>query len=112
MVSARSTVSIARTTPAQKPLGEQRTIFRGGLADIWGFRTGLPRIRAINNGVFQQGLVSTRTWDGFWALSRPGSKPLRHPPRTAYIGRNSRLYRRKYRLRLKNRRAKRKGDLP
>jgi hypothetical protein len=36
MVSARSTVSIARTTPAQKPLGEQSTIFRGGLADIWG----------------------------------------------------------------------------
>src|SRR6266403_4098635 len=32
MVSARSTVSIARTTPAQKPRGEQSTIFRGGLA--------------------------------------------------------------------------------
>jgi hypothetical protein len=32
MVSARSTVSIARTTPAQKPRGEQSTIFRAGLA--------------------------------------------------------------------------------
>src|ERR1700748_1555706 len=31
MVSARSTVSIARTTPAQKPRGEQSTILRGGL---------------------------------------------------------------------------------
>src|ERR1700753_518615 len=38
MVSARSTVSMARTTPAQKPRGEQSTIFRGGLADM-----GRPR---------------------------------------------------------------------
>src|SRR5947209_6137962 len=107
MVSARSTVSIARTTPAQKPCGEQSMIFRGGLADMGQFRTGSPRKRAINEGHFP-----ASTWDGFWALSRPPSKPLRGPPRTAYIGRNSRLYRRKYRLRLQNRRAKRKGDLP
>src|SRR5450631_5156 len=32
MVSARSTVSIARTTPAQKPRGEHSTIFKSGLA--------------------------------------------------------------------------------
>src|SRR6266700_2299574 len=34
MASARSTVSMARTTPAQKPRGEQSTIFRSGLAAI------------------------------------------------------------------------------
>jgi hypothetical protein len=27
---------MARTTPAQKPLGEQSTILKGGLAGIWG----------------------------------------------------------------------------
>src|SRR5215467_9625413 len=32
MVRARSTVSMARTTPAQKPRGEQSTILRSGLA--------------------------------------------------------------------------------
>src|SRR5579864_8796550 len=34
MVSARSTVSMARTTPAQKPRGEQSTTFRSDLAGM------------------------------------------------------------------------------
>src|SRR3954469_17464045 len=102
MVRARSTVSIARTTPAQKPRGEQSTIFRGGLAGMG----AIPDRITPEKGNYYS------TWDGIWALSRPISKPLRPPPTTAYIGRNSRLYRRKYRLRLQNRRAKRKGDLP
>src|SRR3954447_21457682 len=111
MVSARSTVSIARTTPAQKPRGEQSTILRGGLAGMGELRTGSPRKRAIVERLVSKHL-SRSTWDGIWALSRPISKPLRPPAPAAYIGRNSRLYRRKYRLRLQNRRAKRKGDLP
>ena len=33
MASARSTVSIARTTPAQKPRGEHSITFNGGFAE-------------------------------------------------------------------------------
>jgi hypothetical protein len=39
MASARSTVSMARTTPAQNPRGEQSTIFSGGLACMGRSRT-------------------------------------------------------------------------
>src|ERR1700685_3551497 len=42
MASARSTVSMARTTPAQNPRGEQSTIFSGGLACMGRSRTGEP----------------------------------------------------------------------
>src|SRR3954469_23518677 len=90
MVRARSTVSIARTTPAQKPRGEQSTIFRGGLAGMG----AIPDRITPEKGNYYS------TWDGFWALSRPFSKPLRAPAPAAYIRRNSRLYRRNYRLRL------------
>jgi hypothetical protein len=34
MASARSTVSMARTTPAQKPRGEQSTILRSGFESV------------------------------------------------------------------------------
>src|ERR1700722_3749538 len=70
MVSARSTVSIARTTPAQKPRGEQSTIFRGGLAGIRRPRTGSALIVKGRGTVDSKGLIRPRTWDGFWALSR------------------------------------------
>jgi hypothetical protein len=50
MVSARSTVSIARTTPAQKPRGEQSTIFRGGLAGMREVSDRIsPIFRAVND---------------------------------------------------------------
>src|SRR5580692_5662282 len=82
MVSARSTVSIARTTPAQKPRGEQSTILRSGLADIGAIPADriTPRRRA-GNGQFE-----TRTWGRFRALSRHFHRPLRRYPLTAYIG--------------------------
>src|SRR5215831_4822398 len=35
MASARSTVSIARTTPAQKPRGEHNITFRCGFSEDW-----------------------------------------------------------------------------
>src|SRR6266566_3559052 len=79
MVSARSTVSIARTTPAQKPRGEQSTIFRGGLAGIGRSRTESP------SPARRERSIQIRTWDGFRALSRPVSKPFRGSPQTAYI---------------------------
>src|ERR1700740_2109084 len=89
MVSARSTVSMARTTPAQKPRGEQSTIFRAGLACI-------IAISDLNHPSPPGGERSIplrtwhTTWDCFRALSRPFSKPLRGYPRRAYIGPNSR----------------------
>src|SRR4051812_49224703 len=128
MVSARSTVSMARTTPAQKPRGEQSTIFRGGLAGILGnsgpnHPSPAGRERSMGrNGDFAKERFRERRFPlrrfpkglgtAFGRCQGRASKPLRSPPGTAYIGRNSRLYRRKYRLRLKNRWAKRKGDLP
>src|SRR5258708_5819766 len=106
MVSARSTVSIARTTPAQKPRGEQSTIFRSGLACIGAISDLVtPRRRAGN------GQIWIRTWDGFRALSRPFSRPLHGQPRTAYIGVIP-VIADDHRLRLQKRWAKRKGDLP
>jgi len=36
MASARSTVSIARTTPAQKPRGEHNNTFSCGFSEGWG----------------------------------------------------------------------------
>src|SRR5262245_2341676 len=86
MVSARSTVSMARTTPAQKPRGEQSTILRSGFAAIGAISgpnhpspTGRERsFRGTN-------------WDWFRSLSRHFSKPiarkpLRLGPYRAYIG--------------------------
>jgi hypothetical protein len=46
MASARSTVSIARTTPAQKPRGEHNITFRGGFGEsvVMG---SLPELSAL-----------------------------------------------------------------
>src|ERR1700685_1617850 len=52
MASARSTVSMARTTPAQNPRGEQSTIFSGGLACMGRSRTDESPGRA-GNGRFK-----------------------------------------------------------
>jgi hypothetical protein len=52
MVSARSTVSIARTTPAQKPRGEQSTIFRGFLACMEAISDRITPRRRAGNGQF------------------------------------------------------------
>src|ERR1700761_2862806 len=75
---------MARTTPAQKPRGEQSTTLRAGLAAMWENLAPNPpsppgRGRSI----------ATRTWDCFQALSRHFRKPLRLGRRKAYIGLNS-----------------------
>src|ERR1700712_1085476 len=72
---------MARTTPAQKPRGEQSTIFRSGFADI----------RAISGPNHPSPAGGERpirigTWGCFWALSRHFSRPLRQRPLRAYIG--------------------------
>src|SRR5215471_13739064 len=85
MVSARSTVSIARTTPAQKPRGEQSTIFRSGLAAIGailGPKHPLPTGRDRSNRL--------TNWARLRSVSRPISnrpisQPLRRRPFKAYI---------------------------
>src|SRR5882757_7226063 len=97
---------MARTTPAQKPRGEQSTIFRSGLADI-GAISG-PNHPSPAGG---ERPVRSTTWDRFWALSRHFSRPLRRRPPKAYIGFNS-VIADDYWLRLQQRWAKRKGDLP
>src|ERR1700722_2378668 len=85
MASARSTVSIARTTPAQKPRGEQSTILKCGFGSAL---TGMGAISVPNHPSAggQGAVVQNTTWDCFRALSRYFSKPLRHGPRWAYIG--------------------------
>src|SRR5438105_68994 len=59
-VAASSAVSIARTTPAQKPRGEQSTSFRSGLAAIERSRDRItPHRRARERSVGNElGLVS------------------------------------------------------
>src|SRR6266567_8775023 len=84
MVSARSTVSIARTTPAQKPRGEQSTILRSGLADI-GAISGPNHPSPVGG----ERPIRIRTWDCFRALSRRFSRPLRQYPGKAYKAPNS-----------------------
>src|SRR6516165_992796 len=65
MVSARSTVSMARTTPAQKPRGEQSTILRSGFAAI-GAISGPNHPSPAG----RERSIWIRTWDGFCAVSR------------------------------------------
>src|SRR5271170_2766786 len=106
MASARSTVSIARTTPAQKPRGEQSTSLRSGLAAVGAISgPNHPSPAARERSVLG------RTWGCFWALSRHFSRPLRARPRTAYIEGNP-VIADDQRLRLPKRWAKRKRDLP
>src|ERR1700744_1835491 len=92
MASARSTVSIARTTPAQKPRGEQSTTLRSGLADIGKISGKISGENLTPNPPSPPGRgrsVASRTWDCFQALSRHFRKPLRPSRRKAYIGPNS-----------------------
>src|SRR6185437_14123387 len=65
MASARSTVSIARTTPAQKPRGEQSTILRSGLT---GIKSNLEPNHPSPAGGERS--IQVTTWDCFSALSR------------------------------------------
>src|ERR1700730_13705311 len=104
---------MARTTPAQKPRGEQSTIFSGGLAGIRAdlgpnhpWPAGKERSKTANKD------LSIRTWDRFWALSRPFYRPLRGYPPTDYIRGIIPVIADDYRLRLRKRWAKRKGDMP
>src|ERR1700759_2360126 len=80
MASARSTVSIARTTPAQKPRGEQSTILRSGLAVIGfpGPNHPMPAGRERSDQL--------TNWGRLRPVSRPFRKPLRCSAFKAYIG--------------------------
>src|SRR5215218_1851015 len=76
MASARSTVSMARTTPAQKPRGEQSTIFRSGLADADKEDIGGSRGPNHPQPAGGERPIRVRTWGCFWALSRHFSRPI------------------------------------
>src|SRR5664279_5255078 len=64
---------MARTTPAQKPRGEQSTIFRSGLA---GTAAVMEAISGPNHPipVGRDGQFLLTTWGRFRALSRPFRK--------------------------------------
>src|SRR5258708_4639103 len=75
MASARSTVSMARTTPAQKPRGEQSTILKSG------FGSGLADIGAFSGTESPlppggERPIRIRTWDWFRAESRHFSEGI------------------------------------
>src|SRR3954468_23002276 len=66
---------MARTTPAQKPRGEQSTIFRSGLADADKEDADIEDMRAISgpnhpSPVGGERPIRIRTWGCFWARSR------------------------------------------
>src|SRR3954447_23716060 len=111
MASARSTVSMARTTPAQKPRGEQSTILRSGLrselADI-GAVSGTESPPAGGRGTASFVKDLGPVWSHVKALF---AWALRLLPLRAYIGRIP-VIADDPRLRLPKRWAKRKGDLP
>src|SRR5580704_15105275 len=110
MASARSTVSIARTTPAQKPRGEQSTILRSG------FGSDLARIGAISGPNHPSaGRAGSARSKYDLGLVSGAVKALQQPiAQLAPVG----IYRAipviadDHRLRLQNRWAKHKGDLP
>src|SRR5436309_1086538 len=82
---------MARTTPAQKPRGEQSTIFRSGLADADKEDADIEDMGAISgpnhpSPAGGERPIRIRTWGCFWALSRHFSRPLRQCPLRAYIG--------------------------
>src|SRR6476469_4856431 len=88
MASARSTVSMARTTPAQKPRGEQSTILRSGLAEIFAdmgqSRDRITPRRRAGNGRSEYDLGPLSG-----AVKALSEEPLCRCPPMAYIGRNS-----------------------
>src|SRR5882757_9268617 len=116
MVSARSTVSMARTTPAQKPRGEQSTILRDGLADADKADMGLSfgAISGPNHPSPAGGErpIRIRTWGCFGALSRHFSRPLRQWPPKGYIGPEFPSSPMTADFASKKRWARHKGDLP
>ena len=80
----RSTISMARSTPAQKPRGEQSRIFRAGLAGMGASRdriTHCPRSARLTVN------SQSPTWDCFRAvLSRPCRRIARPAPDGLYSG--------------------------
>src|SRR5271154_3547672 len=64
MASARSTVSIARTTPAQKPRGEHNSTFRGGFC-----KGGFCKGGVCKGGVCKGGLWESVVMDVTSGLS-------------------------------------------
>src|ERR1700742_869328 len=97
---------MARTTPAQKPRGEQSTTLRSGLAAMEQNLAANPPSPAGRGRS-----VATTTWDCFQALSRHFRKPLRLGRQKAYIGLNSPSSLMTTGFAPKGW-AKRKGDLP
>src|SRR5580704_3185735 len=108
MVSARSTVSMARTTPAQKPLGEQSTILRSGfgsgLAAMERSRERIGPRRRRGKVQFQLGLGT-----GFGSCQGTLVNHCTEGPKGPIYARIPAID--DHRLRLEGR-AKRKGDLP
>src|SRR4249919_3889218 len=103
---------MARTTPAQKPRGEQSMIFRSGLAD--GEKEGMGLSRRPNHPLpaGRERPIRIRTWDCFWALSRHYSRPLRQYPGKAYISAEFPSSPMTADFASKKRWARHKGDLP
>src|SRR6187549_3617516 len=103
---------MARTTPAQKPRGEQSTIFRSGLADAE--KEDIRGSRGPNHPQPAGGErpIRVRTWGCFWALSRHFSRPLRQWPLRAYIGAEFPSSPMTADFASKKRWARHKGDLP
>src|SRR6185312_6207176 len=88
MARARSTVSMALTTPAQKPRGEQSTILRVGLAFMRAIRTESPHTGRAGTANMHKdlGRLSGAVKADRAQMGPRTSKPLRIRPPTAYIG--------------------------